>query len=136
NNLDIELQRFAPRVAESDLLRAEGGGILRGLPLAIRQLPQGVGGPGAPLLTTVGGTAPSTAAPSNSADLATITAQASDLSIQGTSPLATGPRIPAFDPAITGILNWQHQTTPQTSSFVTGTNSLIANNFTGNLGLQ
>src|SRR5205085_12567955 len=95
-----------------------------------------VGGPGAPLLTTVGGAAPSTAVPSNSADLATITAQSSDLSIQGASPLATGPRIPAFDPAITGLLNWQHQTTPQTSSFVTGTNSLIANNFTGNLGLQ
>src|SRR5947209_20144273 len=82
NNLDIELQRFSPRIAESDALRAEGGGILRGLPLTIRQLPQGVGGPGAPLITTVGGSAPSTSLPSNSADLATITEQASDLSIQ------------------------------------------------------
>src|SRR5205085_10238272 len=95
-----------------------------------------VGGPGAPLLTTVGGAAPSTAVPSNSADLATITAQSSDLSIQGASPLATGPRIPPFDPSITGLFNWQHQTTPQTSSFVTGTNSLITNNLAGNLGLQ
>src|SRR5947209_6773 len=135
NNLDIELQRFSPRIAESDALRAEGGGILRGLPLTIRQLPQGVGGPGAPLITTVGGSAPSTSLPSNSADLATITEQASDLSIQS-GTFATGPAVRAYDPAIAGVLNWAHQTTPQTSSLVTGTNSLVANTLTGNLGVQ
>ena len=136
NNLDIELQRFSPRVAEAEVLRAQGGGILRGLPLIIRQLPQGVGGPGAPLLTTVGGTAPSTSALGNSADLAFITAQSTDLSIQGVTPFATGPPIPAYDPSIAGLLNWAHQSTPQTSSFITGTNTLIVNTTTGNLGIQ
>ena len=48
NNLDIELERFGPKMAESDTLRAQGGGLLRGVPLQIRELPQGVGGPGAP----------------------------------------------------------------------------------------
>ncbi len=136
NNLDVELQRFSARVAEAELLRAQGGGILRGLPLAIRQLPQGVGGPGAPLLTTIGGAAPGTSALGNSADLAFIATQSSDLSIQGVTPFATGPPIPAYDPSIAGLLNWSHQSTPQTSSFVTGTNALIANNATGNLGIQ
>ncbi|MGI8743616.1 MAG: TolC family protein [Bryobacteraceae bacterium] len=137
NNLDIELQRFSPRIAGSEILRAEGGGILRGLPLTIRLLPQGIGGPGAPLITTVGGTStPSTSTVSNTADLALITEQATDLSIQAGTPFATGPAPPAYDPAITGLLNWAHQTTPQTSSFVTGTSALIANTTTGNLGLQ
>ncbi len=136
NNLDVELQRFGTRVAEAELLRAQGGGILRGLPLTIRQLPQGVGGPGAPLLTTVGGAAPATSALGNSADLAFIATQSTDLSIQGVTPFATGPPVPAYDPSIAGLLNWAHQSTPQTSSFVTGTNALIANNSTGNLGIQ
>ncbi|MDQ6663465.1 MAG: TolC family protein [Acidobacteriota bacterium] len=136
NNLDIELQRFGPRIAESDTLRAKGGGLLRGIPLTLRELPAGVGGPGSPLLTTVGGITPITSVPTNSADLATITGQSSDLSILSTFPLATGPRIPAYDPAIVGQLNWSHQSTPQTSSFVTGTNSLIGNTLLGNLGLQ
>lgn len=136
NNLDIELQRFAPRIAESEVLRAEGGGILRGLPLTLRLLPAGIGGPGAPLVTTVGATTGSTSTISNTADLSTITEQATDLSIQSVTPFATGPAPPAYDPAIAGLLNWAHQTTPQTSSFVTGTSSLIANTTTGNLGLQ
>src|SRR6185295_7564027 len=31
NNLDIEIQRYGPRLAESNLLRAQAGGLLRGL---------------------------------------------------------------------------------------------------------
>jgi outer membrane protein len=136
NNLDIELQRFGPRIADSDVLRAQGGGILRGVPLAIRELPQGIGGPGAPLLTAVGGTAPATNIPTNSADLATIIEQQTDLSIQGTFPLSSGPRVPVFDPALIGQVNWAHQTTPQTSSFTNGTSALASNNFVWNTGVQ
>ncbi|MDQ6698873.1 MAG: TolC family protein, partial [Acidobacteriota bacterium] len=136
NNLDIELQRFGPRIAGTDLLRAKGGGVLRGVPLSIRQLPAGVGGPGSPLLTTVGGITPITSVPTNSADLATIASQTTDLSILGTSPLSPGPRIPAFDPALVGQLNLSHQTTPQTSSFIAGTNALTSNNVLGNFGVQ
>src|ERR1700738_4217265 len=32
NNLDIALQRYNPLIAESDLLRARAGGLLRGIP--------------------------------------------------------------------------------------------------------
>ena len=46
NNLDVELQRYAPAIAESDLLRAKGGSaVLRGIPYTVNLLPQGIGGP-------------------------------------------------------------------------------------------
>ncbi|PYT31716.1 MAG: transporter, partial [Acidobacteria bacterium] len=35
-----------------------------------------------------------------------------------------------------GLLNWSHQTTPQTNTVVTGTNSLISNIGTANAGFQ
>ncbi len=136
NNLDIELQRFGPRLAESDTLRAHGGGLLRGIPLTIRQLPAGVGGPGAPLLSTVGGTAPSTNLPSNSADLASITEQTTDLSVLGSTPLSPGSRLPSYDPAIVGVLNWQRQSTPQANTVSSGTTALDSSNLIGNLSLQ
>jgi outer membrane protein len=61
NNLDIAIQRYAPRLADADLLRSKAGG-------------------GA---------------------------------------------VPSLDPTATYNLNWGHQTMPQTSSFVSGTNSLV-----------
>ena len=39
NNLDIELQRYGPRLAEADLLRANAGGVVRGIPTGISQGP-------------------------------------------------------------------------------------------------
>lgn len=136
NNLDIELERFGPKIAESDTLRAQGGGLLRGVPLTIRELPQGVGGPGAPFLTTVGGTAPASNVPTNEADLAPITEQTTDLSIMGSFPLSPGTSIPQFDPAIVGVATWGHQTVPQASFASYSIYALTTNGFTGNAGLQ
>src|SRR5215210_7892425 len=39
NNLDIELQRYGPRIAETDVLRAQAGGVVRGVPTAISSGP-------------------------------------------------------------------------------------------------
>src|SRR5258705_9816554 len=44
NNLDIELQRFGMRVAETDLLRAQGGGVTRGLNFTLAEVPAGGAG--------------------------------------------------------------------------------------------
>src|SRR5260370_42304522 len=44
-NLDLELERYSPRIAETDLLRARSGGFLRGIPLSVREAPVGLGGP-------------------------------------------------------------------------------------------
>ncbi len=136
NNLDVELQRFGPRLAQSDLARAQGGGLLRGVPLTIRQLAQGVGGPGAPLLSTVGGSSPVSNVPSNSADLATITEQTTDLSILGSSALSNGSKIPSFDPAIVGSLNWQRQSIPQPAFSNYSATALNTNGSNANLSWQ
>ena len=45
NNLDLQLQRYNPLIADTEVKRAKGGGVLRGLTYTIRELPQGVGGP-------------------------------------------------------------------------------------------
>ena len=99
NNLDIEVERYLPRIARTDITRAEGGGLLRGLSLLVDEPPPGIGGPSGPLLTTL--TASSTPAPvvnSNFSDVALITEQQNDLSVTGAIPLSTGSAIPQYDP--------------------------------------
>jgi len=44
NNLDIEYQRFNRDTARYELLRAQGGGVTRGLTLIVSEAPSGVGG--------------------------------------------------------------------------------------------
>jgi outer membrane protein len=136
NNLDIELQRLTPGVAETDLLRAQGGGLLRGVPLSLRQLPAGVGGPASPLVTTLGGSAPLTQLPGTLTDLAAITEQETNLSVQGPTPLSNGPPVPHFDPSLVSQFNWGHQETPQLSPQSYGTNNFINNGVLGSFGIQ
>ncbi len=134
NNLDIQLQRDNPAIARNDILRTKGGGLPRGVLLEIKQLPAGVGGPGSPLLTTVGGITPITSLSPNSADLAPIQGQVTTLSVLGSTPPSIGSRIPQFDPVLAGTLNYQKQSTPETSVFLAGTNPLRSNTVGGNIG--
>jgi outer membrane protein len=135
NNFDIEIQRFVRQFALTDLLRAKAGGALRNVITTIRQLPAGVGGPGEPLLTTVGGYSPVLQLPSSSANLATITETQSDPSVLASTPLSSGPAIPQFDAALKGQLNLSQQITPQSSSFQTGSNLFSSHSFLGSFGL-
>jgi outer membrane protein len=136
NNLDIELERFLLPTANTDVLRAEGGGLLRGLSLFVNEPPPGIGGPNGPLLTNL--TASSTPAPlvnTNLTDLALITEQENDLSAVGTIPMSNGPAIPQYDPALSALLNWTHQSTAETNPLITGgSNWLLSNTTTGNVG--
>ena len=139
NNLDVELQRFTPQSADADLLRAKGGGIVRGLNFTLAEVPTGVGGPLSPVLTNpavsssvTGGSSVTT----NALELGVLAAPQTNLSIQGTVPQSSGPVIPIYDPAVIGQLNWSHQTTPQSNSVITGTPSLIANGLLANAGIQ
>lgn len=138
NNLDVELQRFDPVIATSDILRAQGGAsTLRGIPSTVNLLPQGMGGPISPILNLpASGLTPTTSVPTNLTELAAIVPTQTSASITGTTPFSTGPPVPIFDPAIVGNLNWQHQTTPETNTLVAGTNALAGRNLTGSLGLQ
>lgn len=139
NNLDVELQRFSFQVADTDVLRAKGGGLLRGIPFLLNELPTGVGGPLSPVVTNPASSTSATAGTTvstNALELGALGEPQTNLSIQGTIPQSVGSPVPIFDPALVGILNWTHQTTPQTSTFTTGTPSLISNILTGNAGVS
>ena len=136
NNLDIELERYLLRIAQTDIERAKGGGLLRGLSLLINEPAPGIGGPNGPLLTTLTAS-PTPAAPVNTnfSDVALITEQQNDLSITGALPLSPGPVIPQYDPTVSGLINWTHESTPEYNPLITGTsNWLVSNNLNGNVG--
>jgi len=134
NNFDIEIQRFVRQFALTDLLRAKAGGTLRNVITTIRQLPAGVGGPGEPLLTTVGGYSPVLQLPSSSANLATITGTQSDPSVLASTPLSSGSAIPQFDAALRGQVNLSQQIMPQPSSFQTGSSLFSSHLLLGSFG--
>src|SRR5947209_3437997 len=139
NNLDIELQRFALPQGDTELLRAKGGGVTRGLNYTLFEAPTGVGGPLSPLTVNRANTAAATAGSSigtNATELGVLGEPAVNLSVQGTVPQSLGTPVPIFDPAIVGLVNWQHQTTPQTNILSTGQNALVTNSFVANAGIQ
>lgn len=150
NNFDVEIQRFDHEFALTDIMRSKGGGLLRGVSTTITELPSGEGGPGEPLLTTVGGYSPVIQLPSSAANLATITSTATDLSVTGsTAPssstngpltsalgLSNGPAVPQFDPEIVGQIAISQQIMPQPSPFTSGSNVEESHGLLVNVGYQ
>jgi outer membrane protein TolC len=139
NNLDIELDRFTLPIAETDVLRAKGGGTLRGVLFTLSETPAGVGGPLSPLVTnaaTSTSVAPGSTVASNALELGVLGEAQTNLSVQGTIPQSTGTPVPAFDPTLTGQVNWAHQTAPQIDYFSYDTNSLVTNTTTADAAFQ
>jgi outer membrane protein len=137
NNLDIELQRFNLPIAATELTRTRGGGLTRGLNFNLLEVPAGVGGPLSPLVVNRANTTTATSGASvaaNALELGVLGEPITNLSMQGTVGQSAGTAVPIYDPAVTGQLNWAHQTTPQASTFTTGTNALVSNVVTGNAG--
>ena len=136
NNLDIEIERFLPEIARTDVERAKGGGLLRGLSLLVNESPPGIGGANGPLLTSL--TAGATPAPlvnTNFSDIALISQQQNNLSIAGEIAMSPGPPIPGYDPTISGLLNWTHQSTAEFNDvLIGGSNWLNSSTIDGNLG--
>ena len=136
NNLDLQLQRYNPLIADTEVKRAKGGGVLRGLTYTIRELPQGVGGPGGPLLTTLGSSNTIGQLNANSADLAVINQQQTNLSVQSTIPYSDGSPIPAYDPLFSLGINGSHLSQPQNSFSSQGTTNLVQSQVTGSGAYQ
>jgi len=137
NNLDIELERFLPKIADTDLLRARGGGLLRGLSLLVNEPPPGIGGPNGPLLTNLtAGSTPTPIVNTNFSDIALISQQQNNLSVTGVTPMSNGPAVPQYDPIVSALVNRLHSTTPETSTLLTGSNWLAQNNVNANAGLN
>ncbi len=137
NNLDIELERYALPMAASDTLRAQGGGLTRGLLYNIAQPPAGVGGPQSPLVTQAATqSTPGTSVASNALELGVLGEPQVNLSDLGTTPFSTGTPIPAYDPLLFANYNWLHQTTPQTFASAATNGALSGHVQTGNAGVQ
>ncbi len=139
NNLDIELQRYVLPTGNTELLRAKGGGLNRGLNFTLAEVPVGTGGPLSPVLTTPAAAGRATAGSSISTSALGLNAlgepQIND-SIQGTIAQSNGTPVPIYDPIISGQLNWTHQTTPQTSLTTYGTSTLVTGTTLFNAGVQ
>ncbi|HTW64980.1 MAG TPA: TolC family protein [Bryobacteraceae bacterium] len=129
NNLDIQLERYTLPSADTDLLRAKGGGVVRGLTYDVYEVPVGVGGPASPLVTSAATLAVGSvgSVPTNPSELGALSEQLDNLSLLQTVPLSTGPAVPLFDPQLTGQLNWTHSTTPDTDPSAYGANALAGN---------
>ncbi len=137
NNLDIELQRFDPAIASTDVRRATGGGSLRGVPLTVNEVPPGVGGPASPILNVPATGAPfSSAISTNLSELTSIVPSQTSAAITGSTPLSAGPPVPFFEPVIAAQVNAQRQTFPQPNPSSTGTKTVIGTSTLGNLGFQ
>jgi outer membrane protein len=112
NNIDIEIQRYGPLIADAQILRAKAGTFAQGASTSVTA---------GPTSAQPGGVAQSgvTGNPSTQVSSASPTAVGNTIITQ------SGPTIPSFDPALVGSASWAHQTAPQTSTFITGTTALI-----------
>ncbi len=113
--------------------------MVRGLNYTLSEVPVGVGGPLSPLVTSpaaTGSATNGTSVPTNALELGVLGEPQDNYSMQGTLPQSNGTAVPIFDPAIVGLLNWTHQTTPQTNSLAYGQPALVTQGFTANAGVQ
>jgi len=111
NNLDVEVQRYGPLMAQEVLKRAQAGGVLRSVGLGVAAAPQSVSLQGVSLNT--GGLAASTAG--------------NGVSSGGGIVTQLGPSIPSLDPSVSFFANFGHTTSPQSNTFLTGTFALVQN---------
>ena len=117
NNLDIELQRYGAQIADAGILRAQAGGLLRGATSGVSQGPS---------------SAPAQAGQATGISTSAASQAGGGGTNNGTVISQTGSTIPNLDPVITSFLQVGHATNPQTSTFVTGTNTLVTSNTLAN----
>jgi outer membrane protein len=110
NNLDIEVQRYAPLLAREVLRRAQAGGALRSVGLGVAAGPQSVSLQGVSVNAT------------------SVSGGGGGVSSGGGIVTQLGPSIPNLDPTISAFANFQHTTSPQSNTFLTGTTALIQSN--------
>jgi outer membrane protein len=121
NNIDIEIQRYGPQIADAGVLLAQAGGFARGVSTSVQTGPNSA---------SAGGVAQNGGALPAQASNATATA------VGNTFITNSGPPVPALDPLLIGSARFAHQTTPQSSNFVTGANDLIQRLNTSGIGYQ
>jgi outer membrane protein TolC len=124
NNLDIAIQRYLPQLADASLLSAQAGGFARGVSTSV------TAGPSSASVSSSGTTA------GTNVSAAALASNATSSAVGASVISSSGPAIPVLDPVFTGGLSWAHATTPQSSAFLTGTNSLIQRSDIANFAIQ
>ena len=109
NNIDVEIQRYGPLLANEVLKRAKAGGALRSVGIPVAAGPQSVSLQGVSA-STAGGLALTPAA---------------GVSSGGGIVTQLGPAIPSLDPTVVGFVNFQHSSIPQSNTVLTGTTALV-----------
>ena len=107
NNIDVEVQRYGPLLAREVLRRAQGGGALRSVGLAVAPGPQSVSLQGV------------------SVNSVSVTTSGGGVSSGGGIVTQLGPLIPSLDPTFSLLTVFQHITSPQSNTVLTGTTALI-----------
>jgi outer membrane protein TolC len=125
NNLDLEVARIGPRLSDANLLRANAGQLLRNVTSNVNQ------GPSSASLGVLSG------APALGAGAAAAAAGGGQNGVlSGLSVQLAGSAIPNLDPVVMGDWRYSHLTSPQSSSFVTGTNFLVTEFKNAQFGIQ
>ncbi len=124
NNLDIEVARLNPKLQQANLQRASAGALLRNVNNSISN------GPSSASLGVLAGanSLGSTSTGSNNGGTGGV--------LSGLSVQLAGSAIPNLDPTFFLNSQFQHQTTPLTSTFTTGTNFLVTSYKNANFGIQ
>jgi outer membrane protein TolC len=104
NNLDVETERYNLTLAQTDVVRAAGGGSTRGVDYTTVLPQNGVGGPGSPLLNaTTANSNPTTPTVTDLTALnATTQTQQSLAETTAGFAYSAGPSVPLFDPQLIG----------------------------------
>ena len=109
NNIDIEVQRYGPLLQQEVMRRAMSGNALRSVGLGVAQGPQSVS------LTGV--------STSNTVTLS----GGNGVSSGGGIVTQLGPQLLPFDPSVTVTALYQHITSPNSNTFLTGETALVLN---------
>lgn len=127
NNLDLAIARYNLPIADTDILRTKAGSTVRGVNTGIVSGTPGGTGTGVTGGASGGGAGgTSTAAGGAGAGTSGIVS----------STLGVGPTVESFDPMLTGSLAIEHGASPQSSTFITGTNVLKQNTGNANFSYQ
>ena len=132
NNLDIAWSRYGPRSAANDVMRSKSGAQLRGVQNQISTLSTGLGDTGGagPVGQATGITQRAGGGGAGGGGVGGGVADIGDAStFFGTAAVN-------LDPSLFGNLDWGHFSNPQTSNFVTGTNTLVREISNSQVGLR
>lgn len=120
NNLNLEIYRYGPALADSALERAKAGGPLRGVLPGITQIASVNSGVG------VNGTIAAAGLSNNNGG---------GIGVGGSGGVTVqqiGSVVPNFDPALQNATSFSHITSPEANTIVAQTNSLVQTNHTYN----